>query len=118
MRKRSATRRCSSASCPHTAQTRWSIFGGKQNPGQGVELDGRWYCCPDCFEQAAQVEFSRMCRVSAGRQPRQHRVPLGLLLLSRGVIDSRQLQEALEAQRQSRKGRLGKWLIQLGSVNE
>jgi hypothetical protein len=57
---------------------------------------------------------------SAGtqRRPRQHRIPLGLVLLSRGLIDNRSLQEALQAQRQSRNGRLGEWLMRLGAVNE
>jgi hypothetical protein len=52
------------------------------------------------------------------RRPRQHRIPLGLVLLSRGFIDNQRLQAALQAQRQSRKGRVGEWLMQLGAVNE
>jgi hypothetical protein len=52
------------------------------------------------------------------RRPRQHRIPLGLVLLSRGFIDNQRLQEALQAQRQSRKGRVGEWLVRLGAVNE
>jgi hypothetical protein len=52
------------------------------------------------------------------RRPWQHRVPLGLVLLSRGFIDNQRLQEALRAQRQAREGRLGEWLMRLGAVSE
>jgi Type II secretion system (T2SS), protein E, N-terminal domain len=59
-----------------------------------------------------------MFSVGTQRRPRQHRIPLGLVLLSRGLIDNQSLQEALQAQRQSRNGRLGEWLMRLGAVNE
>jgi hypothetical protein len=52
------------------------------------------------------------------RRPRQHRIPLGLVLLSRGFINNQRLQEALQVQRQSREGRLGEWLMRLGAVSE
>ncbi len=97
---------------------RWPIFGSESDGGQGIEFNQHWYCCPDCFEQAARVELCRMYPVGTGRRPRQHRIPLGLLLLSRGLIDNQKLQEALGAQRESRKGRLGEWLMQLGAVSE
>ena len=41
------------------------------------------------------------------RRQRPHRVPLGLLLVSRGLISSAQLQEALERQRERPGARLG-----------
>jgi hypothetical protein len=53
-------------------------------------------------------------RESEGNSQRtfhQHRIPLGLILLSRGIITQEQLRKALEAQRRAGTGRLGEWLI-------
>jgi hypothetical protein len=46
-----------------------------------------------------------------------HLVPIGLLLLSRGVIDHEQLKRALQAQRENGGGRLGSWLVRSGMVS-
>jgi Type II secretion system (T2SS), protein E, N-terminal domain len=56
---------------------------------------------------------------SANRQPRvQHRIPLGLLMLSRGQITARQLKQTLAAQKASENGRFGSWLLKLGFSTE
>ena len=47
-----------------------------------------------------------------------HRVPLGLLLLSRQQLTAAQLRTALEAQRAAGQGKIGEWLRQLGFVTE
>jgi hypothetical protein len=46
------------------------------------------------------------------------RMPLGLILLSRGWISHRELQEALAAQRDARNGRIGEWLHRLHGISE
>jgi hypothetical protein len=46
------------------------------------------------------------------------RMPLGLILLSRGWISHRELQEALAAQRRAQNGRIGEWLHRLHGVSE
>ncbi|MGB9417921.1 MAG: hypothetical protein WCB58_16505 [Acidobacteriaceae bacterium] len=46
------------------------------------------------------------------------RMPLGLILLSRGWISHRELQEALAAQRRAQNGRIGEWLRRLHGVSE
>lgn len=62
--------------------------------------------------------FSRFSlKASRGRSTR-YRLPLGLLLLSKGLISAQHLQEALRSQRESQKGRLGDWLRQEGIVTE
>jgi hypothetical protein len=45
-------------------------------------------------------------------------MPLGLLLLSHGVIDRSQLESALDAQRRAGQGRIGDWLQRLGYASE
>jgi len=47
-----------------------------------------------------------------------HRAPLGLLMLSRGLVDNEQLKKALKAQKDSGTGRVGEWLRHLGAVSE
>jgi len=62
--------------------------------------------------------LAELCRVGAEPRPsRRFRVPLGLLLLSRGVINQDQLQEALKRQR-SEEGRIGEILVRLGFASE
>ena len=51
-------------------------------------------------------------------KPKTHRVPIGLVLLSRGTIREDQLREALERQRQAGSQRLGVWLQQTGAATE
>jgi hypothetical protein len=45
-------------------------------------------------------------------------MPLGLILLSRGWITNRELQEALAAQRCAGSGRIGEWLGRLHGISE
>jgi hypothetical protein len=47
-----------------------------------------------------------------------HRAPLGLLMLSRGLVDNEQLKKALKAQKDSGTGRIGEWLRHMGAVTE
>jgi hypothetical protein len=101
--------RCAEASC--TAGHLWLRR-------TGLDLQGRWYCSPQCVEKAVRQYFLR-ATVAVLPTPRtQHRVPLGLLMLSRGELDNRQLRSALEAQRSDGRGRIGQWLEKLGFVTE
>lgn len=81
-------------------------------------MQGLWYCQIDCLERAltevlhrGQPGWQRDSAVS-------HRVPLGLLLLSRQQLTAAQLRTALEQQRQAGRGRIGDWLQQLGFASE
>jgi hypothetical protein len=51
-------------------------------------------------------------------EERALRMPLGLILLSRGWISHRELQDALAAQRRAGHGRIGEWLHRLHGVSE
>jgi hypothetical protein len=80
----------------------------------GVFLQGRWYCSLDCFEQGISNAFAELIKLPDEPLPRLHRIPLGLLLLGRGVISESQLKTALQAQREAGNERLGRWLVRLG----
>jgi hypothetical protein len=98
---------------------------------EGVTLQSRWYCSLDCFEQAITEVFDGLVRLRDQPLARNNRVPLGLLLLGRGVLNEAQLKQALLQQREDAgqisphapatpaslaDRRLGRFLIRLGLV--
>ena len=84
---------------------------------EGTYLNGSFYCCLDCLEDALRKLFQQPRTVSAfSGSP--HRMPLGLLLLSSSIISADQLRTALDRQRSSGSGRLGRHLLDLGAVSE
>ena len=105
--------RCNDSSCGGRG-TWWQLYWRKA----GVRLNRQWYCSPQCFERAARQSFVRALANSASSRPVRHRVPLGLLMLSRGQLTNRQLRLALDAQRNGGRGRIGHWLQQLGFATE
>jgi len=102
---------CENPSCPSRNSLRRLVPWRKQ---EGVTVQGRWYCSLDCFEQAITDVFAGLLKLPEEPLPRLHRVPLGLLLLGRGVITDEQLKSALEVQRTAGADRLGRWLVRLG----
>ncbi len=83
-----------------------------------IRLQGSRYCAAECFERAAAPCFERARTSTVSAKPVQHRIPLGLLLLSRGRLTNSQLRTALEAQRTHGRGRIGEWLQSLGFATE
>jgi hypothetical protein len=83
-----------------------------------IHLHDSAYCAPSCFESAARRQFARLCATSVSAPPVRHRVPLGLLMISRGQLTNQQLRSALEAQRANGLHRLGEWLEKLGFAGE
>jgi hypothetical protein len=83
-----------------------------------IRLHGSVYCAPTCFESATRRHFVRLCAAVLSAPPARHRVPLGLLMISRGQLTNPQLRSALEAQRAQGGHRLGEWLEKLGFATE
>jgi Type II secretion system (T2SS), protein E, N-terminal domain len=105
---------CENPSCPYRRSFRRLFQSSKE---QGVLLQGHWYCSLDCFEAAVTNIFDNLLKAPDEPLKRSHRVPIGLLLLGRGLIDGDQLKLALQSQRSSGGGRLGYWLVRLGMVS-
>ena len=82
-----------------------------------MRLHGRWYCGPECFELAAQDEFLRLRPALENGQKKTHRLPIGLLLLSRGKINDAQLKQALTMQREKGTGKIGKFLQEIQAAS-
>jgi hypothetical protein len=98
-------------------QRRW--WQALSRGGHGLRLRTAWYCSVSCFEAALERTMARLHRPAMGHvRSAPHRVPLGLLLLSRGQLTNRQLRQALEAQQSAGAGRIGDWLQRLGFATE
>lgn len=100
--------RCAAESC-----SRRFALQAMSRKNQGISLSGNWYCGPACFEAAARDEAARLLALRAARPVRRSRMPLGLMLVSRGVINAEQLSLALDDHR-SFGTRIGESLIKLG----
>lgn len=85
---------------------------------RGIWLNKNWYCSLDCFEQGAVSNFSGLSFQGEPNKSVRYRFPLGLLMLSKGFLSSQSIQEALKAQRELQRGRIGEWLRELGVVTE
>jgi hypothetical protein len=96
------------------ARSLWRRWRGKK---RGVVIQGSWYCLEGCLEQILSEALTRT-RSTAKHSPGSHRIPLGLLLLSRQQLTPGQLRRALAAQRSAGRGRIGEWLQNLGFVSE
>lgn len=81
------------------------------------ELDGR---ALGYGARAGSEEMDGELTVRGARmaEPRPHRIPLGLVMLEQGWITQMQLRNALEAQREAGRGRLGRWLVRQQSASE
>src|SRR5579863_3871371 len=95
---RSLTPLCGHSDCGHT-HGRWRRLRCQRH---GVVIQGLRYCGDECAERALADALRRIGSASSQTSSRTtvpHRVPLGLLLLSRQQLTAEQLRAALGAQR-------------------
>lgn len=107
-------RECASADCPHQKKY---LSAWLRRP-VGVTFEGKWYCQAKCFRSALDLRVRNLLSGFRPEKLKNHRLPLGLLLVSRGIIDEEQLRRALYLQRASGKGRVGEWFCKLGFAGE
>lgn len=81
-------------------------------------MQGVRYCQTECLELALLEFFGRARAVPHHAAVTSHRIPLGLLLLSRQQLTGAQLRTALAAQRAAGRGKIGRWLQELGFATE
>jgi len=110
----SFTRHRHCSQCRRTA-TIWRAI--RQNPA-GVDLRDRWYCSTECFEKAMAATLLALRPSRPKHTEVRHRIPLGLLMMSRGQLSHEQVQRALQSQRDAGRGRIGEWLEELGFSTE
>ena len=85
---------------------------------RGVRMAESWYCRSECLELALTGILRREHSVSRRGAAPSHRIPLGLLLLSRQQLTTEQLRIALDVQRNAGCGKIGEWLQRLGFTTE
>src|SRR5258708_9606187 len=85
----------------------------------GAYIGEERYCSPDCLHAGLAQHFAELLqKPKSAQNKRQHRIPLGLELVSRGYIDGQTLQAALQRQKQKLDARLGQILFGMGAVSE
>ncbi len=115
MRQKLAVKRAKCGYCGRVhSRSPWSRLRRRR---QGVRMQGSWYCRTQCLERSLAEVLGREHPVSR-EMVAAHRVPLGLLLLSRQQVTGEQLRTALELQRKAGHGKIGEWLRQLGFATE
>jgi len=88
---------CSNAACKQKPLARAMA---KRNTG--ISVADKWICGPDCFEEIAREKLSAiMSSRHAQEQPPKLRMPLGLVMVSRGDLTSEQLRVVLDEQQKS-----------------
>jgi hypothetical protein len=97
--------------CPHS-RPRWQNLRARNH---SVLLEGKRLCVDECLEPVLTHALEHAA--PAARRMPSHRIPLGLLLLSRQQITQDQLHTALEAQLTAGRGRIGEWLQSMGFVS-
>lgn len=97
---------CQNPNCPLGKQR--AAFWNR--PASAIIFQALRHCSLECFEQAAQAQFQKLLAAAKRRLPAGHRIPLGLLLLERGLISQEALRRTLQVQRQAGRGRIGEWL--------
>lgn len=102
-------RTCCSPDCGHdpTIRRLWKL-------SPSVRLNGSAFCFPECLERELLRRLRRGSDGGGREQVNSCRVPLGLLMLSRGELTSEQRHQALALQKKNGTGRIGEWLQQLG----
>ena len=96
---KSLSQRCANADCNITALQRSVSL-----KGNGVHVGDQWFCGPVCFQIEAEQRFTRI--LESSKRPiarRTPRMPLELVMVSRGMITEEQLKAAY-ASRQSEDG--------------
>lgn len=104
--------------CAHSRCNRWITQRYLDVRRVGVTFGDQWYCSYGCFQPAAEEQIVKLrSDAPAGPISRTSRMPLGLMLVNRGLLTTDQYRYAQEAQRTSGE-EMGDVLIQLGLLTE
>jgi MshEN domain len=110
----STSRRCANATCEERGRL-WPHWLQRSDP---IEFESERYCRARCAAPAFEREIQAYLEASQREQEAPHRLPLGLLLVARGVISGQQLKTALQLQRDRPGRRLGSLLKEMGVLGE
>ncbi len=77
---------CASPECPSQ-----SLMRCIPQTRVGIRVGGQWYCGADCFAAGARTSLAMLASPRVAQMPRLPRLPLGLVLLSKGHLTDEQL---------------------------
>jgi hypothetical protein len=103
---------CDSHSCG-SRQILRSFPGSRR----GIQAGQRWYCSVECFVRASQATLFALWGQPVVDMPRNPRLSLGLVMLSRGYLSKEQLRTASD-QSQGCSESLDSTLVRLGMATE
>jgi Type II secretion system (T2SS), protein E, N-terminal domain len=83
----------------------------------GIKMHDSWYCSSRCFRLATEQEVVRLLKPANGQAAYVARMPLGLNLISHGLVTIEQLKKATDAQKET-GGEIGELLVRQGAVSE
>lgn len=83
----------------------------------GIRMHGAWYCSSRCFRWAAEREVLQLLKPAKEQPAHVSRMPLGLNLISHGLLTIEQLKKATDEQKEA-GGEIGELLIRQGSVSQ
>lgn len=113
MRFLHALRKCQNLSCPYGGNT-WRAL---RDRGKGLWFQNRWHCAEECFRQALAESIRHALPGLRAPRVAPRRIPLGVALLSRGLVTETQVKEAVGIQ-DRQGGQLGFHLRQVAGLEE
>jgi hypothetical protein len=97
-------------------RSEFSIFMNRKHPPQ---YEGNAFCSDSCLWAYVENELTDKWRhLLSERDPKIPRPKLGTILMQTARLTRDQVDEAIKLQSQTRKGRIGEWLLRLGFVEE
>lgn len=106
-------RKCRNLSCPYDRNFWRTLSDG----GGGLWFQNHWHCSEKCFRQALGESVRHALPGLRVSKPAQHRIPLGVALLSRGLVTEAQVKTAVKEQGRS-GGPLGVHIRRVAGLTE
>jgi hypothetical protein len=83
----------------------------------GIRMRDRWYCSSSCFGSAVEAELAELAVSGQERAMPVSSMPLGLMLVGRGLLSNEELREARLEQKETGE-EIGDLLVRRGSLSE
>ena len=106
-------RKCQNLSCPYDR----NVWQAMSDDGGGLWFQNHWHCSEECFRLALGESVRHTLPGLRVSNPAQHRIPLGVALISRGIVTEAQIKAAVGEQEES-GGPLGEHIRRVAGLTE
>jgi hypothetical protein len=103
--------------CKNKSCGRWLTLRHIAARKIGIQMRDDWYCSAQCFSSAAEYRFAQLLQPVSAPPSHVSRMPLGLILISRGLVSSENLRNSVEEQKRTGE-EIGEVLLRQGFVSE